>query len=75
MQTMLDSVVLVDALIRERQAEMRQLAARQAWFRNSAPERERRHSLRERFGFALIQIGRSLLRHRPAYAVARRHLA
>jgi hypothetical protein len=75
MTKMLDSVVLVDALIRERQAELRQLAARHAWFRNSSPERERRHSLRERFGFALIQIGRALLRHRPAYAVARRHLA
>jgi len=38
-------------------------------------ESDRRHSLRERVGMALIQAGRALLRHGRGYAPARRRLA
>lgn len=72
---MIDSSMMVDVLIREREAELRALALRRAWLRGAHPERERRHSLRERIGFSLIQIGRALLRHGPAYATAPRRLA
>jgi hypothetical protein len=71
---MLETNVLMDILIRERQAELRHLAARSAWFRDAAPARDRRHSLRERLGLALIRAGRALLRHGPSYT-ARRRLA
>jgi hypothetical protein len=72
---MIESSVLVDILIREREAELRALALRRAWFRGAYPERERRHSLRARLGFSLIQAGRALLRHRPAYTTASRRPA
>jgi hypothetical protein len=71
---MLDSIVLVDVLIRERQLEMRRLAAYRALRRVTHPV-SRRRALRARLGLMLIQGGRALLRHRPAVAVARRHAA
>jgi hypothetical protein len=67
--------MLVDVLIRERQAELRALALHRLWLRAGQPERERRHSLRARLGFSLIQAGRALLRHGPAYAATSRRLA
>ncbi len=70
---MIESSVMVDVLIREREAELRQLALRRAAMRGATPEP--RHSLRERLGYTLIQAGRALLRHGPAYATARRRLA
>jgi hypothetical protein len=72
---MIESSVMIDALIREREAELRALALRRAWFRGARPEREHRHSLRERLGYSLIQAGRALLRHGPGYATASRRLA
>jgi hypothetical protein len=70
---MIESSVLVDVLIRERERELRSLALRRAALHGV--ESDRRHSLRERVGMALIQAGRALLRHGPAYAAARRRLA
>jgi hypothetical protein len=64
--------LLVTVLMRERERETVSAAMVSALLRNAYPECERRHSLRERLGFSLIQAGRALLRHRPAYAVARR---
>jgi hypothetical protein len=68
---MLDSSLMVDVLIRERQADLRAIALRHAL----AAEHRGRRSFRERLGLSLIQAGRALLRHRPAYAPARRRLA
>lgn len=70
---MIESSVMVDVLIREREAELRQLALRRAALRAATPEPRR--SLRERLGYILIQAGRALLRHDPAYAAAHRRLA
>jgi hypothetical protein len=75
MVKMIESSVMVDVLIREREAELRALALRRAAYRSSDSERDRRHSLRERLGFSLIQAGRALLRHGSAYASAPRRLA
>jgi hypothetical protein len=72
---MLETVLLVDVLIRERQHEVEKRAWRQALLREAPPIHGRHRSVRERLGLALIQVGRSLLRHRPAYVVARRHPA
>ena len=72
---MIESSVMVDVLIREREAELRALALRRAAYRGSDSARGRRHSLRERLGFFLIQAGRALLRHGSAYAPASRRLA
>ena len=72
---MIESSVMVDVLIREREAELRALALRRAAYRSIDSARDRRHSLRERLGFALIQAGRALLRHGSAYAPASRRLA
>lgn len=62
-------------LMRERERETEKAAALNALLRGAYPERTRRHSLRERLGFSLIQAGRALLRHGPACAAARRRLA
>ncbi len=70
---MIESSVMVDVLIQERERELRSLALRRAAFRGM--DSDRRHSLRERIGMALIQTGRALLRHGPGYAAARRRLA
>jgi hypothetical protein len=67
---MIESSVLVDVLIQERERELRALALRRAALRGTDPDR--RHSLRERIGMALIHTGRALLRHGPRYAPARR---
>ena len=67
--------LLVTALVRERERETVSAAMVSALLRNAHPECERRRSLRERLGFSLIQAGRALLRHRPAYAAARRRPA
>ena len=67
--------LLLDLLIREREMETRNLAARRALLRGAYPKRDRRHSLRQRLGFSLIQAGRALLRRGAAYAAARRRLA
>ena len=72
---MIVSSLMIDVLIREREAELRALARRRAWFRGAYPERERRHSFRQRLGFSLIKVGRALLRRGPAYATASRRLA
>lgn len=72
---MMVSSLMIDVLIREREAELRALALRRAWFRGAYPERERRRSLRERLGFSLIKAGRALLRHGRTYATAPRRLA
>lgn len=71
---MIDSL-LIDVLMREREAELRAVALRRAWLRGAYPERKSRHSLRERLGFSLIQAGRALLRRGPAYTTASRRLA
>jgi hypothetical protein len=75
MVKMIESSVMVDVLIREREAELRALALRRAAYRSLDSARDRRHSLRERLGFSLIQAGRALLRHGSAYAPASRRLA
>ena len=67
---MIESSVMVDVLIRERERELRALALRRAAFHGV--ESDRRHSLRERVGMALIQAGRALLRHGRGYSPARR---
>jgi len=67
--------LLVSVLMREREIETRRAAALSALLRGAYPKRDRRHSLRERLGFSLIQAGRALLRHGPACAAARRRLA
>jgi len=72
---MILSSLMIDVLIREREAELRALALRRAWFRRAYPDRERRRSLRERLGLSLIQAGRALLRHGPAYTAASRRPA
>lgn len=65
--------VFLEIFIREREAWVNRLVAERALLRGAA--RGRVHSLRERLGFSLIRAGRALLRHRPAYATARRRLA
>lgn len=67
--------LLVSVLMLEREREAARAAAVSGLLRGAYPERERRHSLRERLGFSLIQAGRALLRHGPAYAAARRGVA
>ena len=67
--------LLVDVLMREREGDARRAAVYSALLRGADPKRERRRSLRERLGFSLIQAGRALLRHGPAYATAPRRLA
>jgi len=67
--------LLVSVLMRERERETEKAAALNRSLRAAYPERDRRHSLRERLGFSLIWAGRALLRHAPAYAAARRRLA
>ena len=67
--------LLVDALMRERQREAERAAAIGALLPAAQPGSDRRHSLRERLGFSLIQAGRALLRRGPAYSAARRGLA
>jgi hypothetical protein len=73
MLKMIESSLMVDVLIREREAELRTLALRRAALHGM--DTDRRHSLRERLGFVLIQAGRALLRHGPGYTPARRRLA
>jgi len=67
--------LLVDVLVREREREGEKAAALHALLRGAYEERTRRHSLRARLGFSLIQAGRTLLRRRPAYATASRRPA
>jgi hypothetical protein len=67
--------LLTSVLMRERERETARAAALSALLRGAPPARERRRSLRERLGFSLIQAGRALLRHGPAYTAARRGLA
>ena len=67
--------LLVDVIIRDREQEARKAAAFSALVRSARRAREHRHSLRARLGLSLIQAGRALLRHGPAYAAARRRLA
>jgi hypothetical protein len=69
------SDLMVEVLIREREAQARRVAALRTLLREAGPERERRRSLRQRLGFSLIQAGRALMRHGPAYGAARRRLA
>ena len=67
--------LLVTVLIRERERATESHARLSRLLSAAFPERERRRSLRERLGFSLIQAGRALLRHGPAYTVARRRAA
>jgi hypothetical protein len=67
--------LLTSILIRERERETARAAALGALLRQAYPERDHRHSLRKRLGFSLIQAGRALLRHGPAYSATRRGLA
>ena len=67
--------LLVTVLIRDREREAAQAAAMSTLLRGAYPRRERTHSFRARIGLSLIQAGRALLRHGPAYATARRRLA
>lgn len=67
--------LLVNVLVREREREREKAAALNALLRGAYPERTRRHSLRARLGFSLIQAGRALLRNGPAYATASRRPA
>ena len=66
--------LLVSVLMRERERDAARAAALSALLRDASPSRDRRHSLRARLGISLIQAGRALLRHGPAYS-ARRGLA
>jgi hypothetical protein len=66
--------LLTGILMQEREREAERAAALSALLRGAHPDRDRRHTLRERLGFSLIQVGRALLRG-PAYAAARRRLA
>jgi len=76
MTTMFSSYdLLVNVLMRERERETEKAAALNALLRGAYPERDRRHSLRERLGFSLIQAGRALLRRGAAYPAARRRPA
>jgi hypothetical protein len=76
MTTMLSSSdLLTSVLVAERERETARAAALGALLRAAPAERDHRHSWRERLGFSLIQAGRALLRHRPAYAAARRGVA
>jgi hypothetical protein len=72
---MMESSVLIDVLVREREAELRALALTRAAARRADPECDRRPSLRERLGLSLIHAGRAMLRHGPAYSTARRRVA
>jgi hypothetical protein len=67
--------LLLTVLMREREREAANAVRLSALLRSAYPERNRRRSLRERLGVSLIQAGRALLRHGPAYAVARRRAA
>ena len=67
--------LLVTVLIRDRERAAAKAAALSTLLRDAYPRRERPHSLRARIGLSLIQAGRALLRHGPAYATARRRLA
>ena len=67
--------LLVTALMSERERETESHARLSRLLAAAYPERARRRSLRERLGFSLIQVGRALLRHGPAYTVARRRAA
>ncbi len=67
--------MLVTVLIRERERTAENHARLSRLLAAASPERERRHSLRERLGFSLIQAGRAVLRHGPAYTVAARRRA
>ena len=66
--------LLVSVLMKERERDAVRAAALGRLLRDAGPRRDRRHSLRERLGVSLIQAGRALLRHGPAYS-ARRGLA
>jgi hypothetical protein len=72
---MMESSVLIDVLIREREAALRALVLSRAAARGADPEGDRRPSLRQRLGLSLIHAGRALLRHGPAYSAARRRVA
>jgi hypothetical protein len=69
------NALLVATLVKDRE----RAAARAAWIgallREANPVHDRRHSLRQRIGFSLIQAGRALLRHGPAYSTTRRGVA
>jgi hypothetical protein len=67
--------LLVTVMIRDREREAAKAAALSTLMRDAYPRRERPHSFRARIGLSLIQAGRALLRHRPAYATAGRRLA
>jgi hypothetical protein len=67
--------LLVTVMIRDREREAAKAAALSTLLRNAYPRRERSHSFRARIGLSLIQAGRALLRHRPAYTTAGRRLA
>lgn len=69
------SDLLVEVLMREREREQQRAAAVGALLRAARPERPRRHTLRERLGFSLIQAGRALLRQGPGYQAARSRAA
>jgi hypothetical protein len=67
--------LLVAVLMREREREREHAARVSALLRGARPGHGRGRSLRQRLGLSLIQAGRALLRHGPAYAVARRRAA
>jgi hypothetical protein len=71
---MIETGMMVDVLIQQRELELRDLALRRA-ARAAYPERERRHSLREWLGHSLIQVGRALLRRQSVLATATRRAA
>jgi hypothetical protein len=69
---MIESSLMVNVLIQEREAALRALALQREARRGIRSDRSRPHSLRERLGFSLIQAGRALLRGGLAYAAASR---
>ncbi|HEY7138962.1 MAG TPA: hypothetical protein VIE44_02605 [Methylomirabilota bacterium] len=69
---MIDSSMMVHVLMQEREAALRAIALHREALREARSDSPRRHSLRERIGFSLIQAGRALLRSGLAYAAASR---
>lgn len=67
------SDLFIDTLIRDRERWVVRFSREAMLLRASRPARPT--SLRQRVGLGLIQAGRALLRHEPAYAAPGRRLA
>lgn len=65
--------LFVEAMVRERERQVVRMSREASLLRHGRLPRP--HSLREWVGFGLIQAGRALLRHEPAYAAGRHRAA